>query len=266
MQFRRNLLRALNFGRDASRASGTRRPRKVVLSCENLEGRVTPAHGGLAHHALAHLHAAAHHSHHTTSAATESTSTTSTTTSAASASTVSSDTSTSSTSSSSSSSSTTVASALQTLRDDIQTIELSSDTTIGQLTAIMVGFQTLASDGLTPSSESALKSFENSLVTDYASGTTLIGNSTLLSQFEALYTSSPTSQETTDLTAAYNALAAAVTSSNITSADITTIDTDWAAVLAAEGSTSTATYPYFNLVTGQTEGGPGGGGGMSGGC
>jgi hypothetical protein len=34
----------------------------------------------------------------------------------------------------------------------------------------------------------------------------------LLAQFESLYTSSPTSQETTDLTTAYNALAAAVTS------------------------------------------------------
>ena len=95
------------------------------------------------------------------------------------------------------------------------------------------------------------KSFENSLVTAFAAGTTLTGNATLLSQFEALYTSSPTTQQTTDLTAAYNALAAAVTSANITSAQLTTINTDWAAVLAAEGSTSTATYPYFNLVTGQ---------------
>ena len=98
-------------------------------------------------------------------------------------------------------------------------------------------------------------------MTDYASGTTLTGNATLLSQFEALYTSSPTTQETTDLTTAYNALAAAVTSSNITSADITTINTDWSAVLAAEGSTSTATFPYFQLVTGQAGHGPGPGGG-----
>ena len=103
-------------------------------------------------------------------------------------------------------------------------------------------------------------------MTDYASGTTLTGDATLLSQFEALYTSSPTTQETTDLTTAYDALAAAVTSSNITSADITTIDTDWAAVLAAEGSTSTATYPYFTLVTGQPGGGPGGMGPGGGGC
>jgi hypothetical protein len=42
-----------------------------------------------------------------------------------------------------------------------------------------------------------------------------------------------------------------VTSSNITSADITAINTDWAAVLAAAGSTSTNTFPYFELVTGQ---------------
>jgi hypothetical protein len=99
-------------------------------------------------------------------------------------------------------------------------------------------------------------------VTTSASGTTLAGNSTLLSQFEALYTSSPTAQQTTDLTAAYNALAAAVTSSNITSADITTIDNDWSAVLAAEGSSSTDTYPYFSLVTGRgLQAGPGLGGG-----
>jgi hypothetical protein len=95
-------------------------------------------------------------------------------------------------------------------------------------------------------------------VTAYASGTTLAGNSTLLSQFEALYTSSPTTQLTTDLTNAYDALAAAVTSSKITSAEITTINNDWSAVLAAEGSSSTATYPYFNLVVGQDDfGGPG---------
>jgi hypothetical protein len=61
-----------------------------------------------------------------------------------------------------------------------------------------------------------------------------------------------------------------VTASGITSADLTTIDTDWSAVLAAEGSSSTATYPYFDLVVGQDDfGGPGvphanGGGGCQG--
>jgi hypothetical protein len=123
--------------------------------------------------------------------------------------------------------------------------------TVAQLAEIASAFQTLKNDGLSPSSQSALNSFENSLVTDFASGTTLVGNSTLLSEFEALYTSSPTTQETTDLTTAYDALAAAVTSSNITSADITTINDDWSALLSAEGSTSTATFPYFDLVTGQ---------------
>jgi hypothetical protein len=91
-------------------------------------------------------------------------------------------------------------------------------------------------------------------VTAYASGTTLTGNATLLSQFEAIYTSLPTTQQTTDLTTAYNALAAAVTSSNITSANITAINTDWAAVLAASNRTSPATFPYFLLVTGQGAG------------
>jgi hypothetical protein len=118
------------------------------------------------------------------------------------------------------------------------------------LTAIRAAFDTLANDGLTPSSESALRSFENSLVTAFATGTTLTGNSTLLSQFEAIYTSSPTAQQTTDLTAAYNALAAAVTSSNITSSEISAINADWAAVLGAAGTTSTDTFPYFDLVTG----------------
>jgi hypothetical protein len=149
---------------------------------------------------------------------------------------------------------------LQTLHNDVLTIESKSDTTVGQLATIRLDFQTLANDGLSPSSKSALQSFENSLVTAYASGTTLTGNSTLLSQFEALYTSSPTTQQTTDLTAAYNALAAAVTSSNITTSDITTINNDWAAVLTAEGSTSTSTYPYFDLVTGKGSVGGGGGG------
>ena len=155
-------------------------------------------------------------------------------------------------------------SALTTLHNDVQTIELASTTTVGQLTAINAAFQTLRTDGLTPSSEAALRTFENTLVTDNASGTTLTGNDAILTQFEAIYTSSPTSQETTDLTTAYNALVAAVVSANITSADITTINTDWSAVLAAQGSTSSATYPYFQLVTGQNERGPvegfGGGG------
>jgi hypothetical protein len=142
--------------------------------------------------------------------------------------------------------------ALQTLKKDVQTIELASRTTVGQLTAINVAFHNLASDGLVPSSRSALSSFENSLVTTNATTPgSLTGNTTLLAQFEALYTSSPTTQQTTDLTTAYNALAAAVTSSDITSADITAINTAWSAVLAALNSTSTATFPYFSLVTGQ---------------
>ncbi len=265
MQIQPKTLRQLIFGVGGPRVGRVRRPRQVLLSCDSLEERVTPAHIGVAHHAVAHLHAAAHHAHLSSSTAdSASTSTTASTTSTSS--TVSTATSTSDSSSSSSSSSSTLAAALATLKSDVQTIELASDTTVGQLAAIATAFETLKTDGLTPTSQSALRSFENSLVTDYASGTTLTGNSTLLSQFEALYTSSPTTQETTDLTTAYNALAAAVTSSNITSADITTINTDWSAVLAAQGSTSTATFPYFQLVTGQLGpqhgpgfGGPGGG-------
>ena len=263
MQLSRTILRELIFGRESTRANRTRRPRKVVLSCDSLEDRVTPAHLGVAHHAVAHLHA--HHVHVSTSTTTAAT-TTSTATAAAATTTTSSESSESSTGTTTGTSSSTLSTALATLKKDVQTIELASNTTVGQLTAIMTAFQTLSSDGLTPSSSSALKSFENSLVTSYASGTTLTGNATLLSQFEALYTSSPTTQQTTDLTTAYDALAAAVTSSNITSADITTINTDWSAVLSAEGSTSTATYPYFNLVTGQGGHDFGGGDGGGGAC
>ncbi len=268
MQLPTNILRALLPGRGDPRAGRRRRSRRVVLSCENLEGRVTPAHAGLAHHAVTHLHAAAQHAHHSTATSTSATTATSRATTGSGSSTSSSSDSSGSTSdssgstsSTSSSSNSTLSSALQTLHNDIQTIELASDTTVGELTAIRVAFQALSNDGLSPSSQSALRSFENSLVTAYASGTTLAGDATLLSQFEGLYTSSPTTQETTDLTNAYNALAAAVTSSNITSADLTTINADWAAVLAAEGSTSTATYPYFDLLTAQVGQGGGYGGG-----
>jgi peptidoglycan DL-endopeptidase CwlO len=248
MQSHYRKLQALILGLGRAHSGKTRRPRQVALACESLEDRVTPAHMGIAQNALAHLQAAAHHAHATgTLSTTSAAGSTGTTTAASQSTTVSS----SSSAASSSSSSSALSTAEKTLKGDIQTIELASGTTVGQLTAIAVALETLKTDGLSPSSESALKSFENTLVTDYASGTTLTGNATLLSQFEAIYTSSPTTQETTDLTTAYNALAAAVTSSNITSADITTINTDWAAVLAAEGSTSTATFPYFQLVTGQ---------------
>jgi hypothetical protein len=222
--------------RTASTSPTPRRPRRMEFSWDSLEERKVLSHGGGGFH---HLHNAV-----------QAASTTSTVSAA-------STTSTSSTSSTSS----TLSTARQTLQTEIQTITGGSDTTIGELTAIHVAFQALKTDGLTASSQSALSSFENSLVTSFASGTTLTGNATLLAQFEALYTSTPTTQETTDLTTAYNALAAAVTSSNITSADITAINTDFAAVLAAESSTSTATFPYFTLVTGaQGFGGPGGGG------
>jgi hypothetical protein len=232
-----------------------RRTRQITPTLDGLEDRVVLSHIAGFHH---------HHAHHEASAETGTASTTSTaSTSNATATTL--------TSTSSSTSSSTLQTARQTLQNDIQTIELASNTTIGQLTAIHAAFETLNSDGLSPTSSSALSSFENSLVESYANGTTLTGNATLLAQFEALYTSSPTTQETTDLTTAYNALATAISASNITSSDLSTIDTDWAAVLAAESSTSTATFPYFTLVTGQRggfggPGGFGGGGGMQGGC
>jgi hypothetical protein len=248
MQFQYNKLQALIRGLGGAPSGKTRRPRRMAPGCESLEDRVTPAHLGIAQQAVAHLQAAAQHSHAGGTLSTTGAAGSTVTTTGESESTTGSR---SSSTASSSSSSSALSTAEKTLKSEIQTIELASGTTVGQLIAIAVALETLKTDGLSPSSESALKSFENTLVTDYASGTTLTGNATLLSQFEAIYTSSPTTQETTDLTTAYNALAAAVTSSNITSADITTINTDWAAVLAAEGTTSTATFPYFQLVTGQ---------------
>jgi hypothetical protein len=217
-----------------------------------LEERITLSHIGVLHH-----HHRAHHAASTSAAVSSSSSTTSTT-SSTSATTLSASTSTSTSSS-------TLDTARQQLRSDIQTIELASGTTIGELTAIRAAFQTLSNDGLKPSSSSALSSFEDSLVKAFANGTTLTGNADLLSQFKALYTSSPTDQQTTDLTTAYNALAAAITSSNITASDLATIDSDQAAVDTAEGDSSGDTFPYFTLVTGRA-GSVRGYGGMEAGC
>ena len=143
-----------------------RRSRRMEFSWDGLEDRKVMSHGG----ALHHLHAAAV-AHHV--ASTTSTSTTSSTVSA----------STSSTTSTTSSNST-LTTARQTLQKDVQTVLSASGTTIGELSAIHTAFQTLETDSLTPSSQSALSTFENSLVTSFASGTTLTGNATLLSQFE----------------------------------------------------------------------------------
>jgi len=205
-----------------------RRPTRLEISWDCLEERKVLSHVGAPHHghfrgaAASSLHSGASSSSDTYSGSTD----------------------------------TALTTARQTLQADIQLIESNSGTTVGELTMIHTAFQTLKTDGLKPTSASALASFEDSLVTSFASGTTLTGNATLLSQFESLYTSAPTTQQTTDLTTAYGALAAAVTSSNITQANITTIAADWTAVLAADSSTSTPSFPYFSLVTG-CAGGPG---------
>lgn len=262
MQHWRNALLGLiaSYHQPRRRKSGGLK--RLELSCHELEERVTPSHfGALPHVATTAYAQVAHHATGTT---------TQLPTMPTSPGNTSSDNLTSSTGTAgwehgrgTSTPNSALTTALQTLRNDIQKIELKSGTTVGELTAIRAAFQTLSSDGLEPSSYSALRSFENSLVKS-ATSENLTGNAALLQQFEALYTTSPTTQ-TTDLTAAYNALAAAVTSANITSADITTIDTDWSAVLKAENSTSTATFPYFTLVTGQGHG-PGLGFGFGGVC
>ena len=149
---------------------------------------------------------------------------------------------------------TAVTTALQTLRTAVQAVEAKSGVTVFELSSLTTAFQTLRTDGLTPGSKSALTTFENNLVSGDTADTTL-------AQFEALYTASPTTQQTTDLTAAYNALTAAVASSNITAADITSVTNAYSALLTAEGSTSTAAFPLLSLVTGQPGfGGPGFGG------
>jgi hypothetical protein len=231
-------MRLIGNDQAGSCPGGRRRARKVILACDLLEGRITPSHAHVTHHVAALVHG--HHASTSTASTTTGTNGTSATSTGTS----------SGSSSSGSSSSSTLSSALSTLHSDILTIQQRSGTTIGELAAIRTAFNTLSSDGLMPSSRAALESFENSLVTAAASGTTLAGDSTLLSQFGALYTRSPTTQQTTDLTTVYNALAAAVTSANITSANITTVNNDWSAVLAAEGSSSTSTYSYFNVVMG----------------
>ena len=219
-------------------AGKRRRLRQVTLACDSLEDRVTPAHGGFAHHALSHLanrraSRARHGERLRPRARVRAVVTTTGTATAASPSTTDSDSSTTDSSSSSSS-------ARVDGREDASYRHPDDRACLGHDgrptdRASRLHSRQLKTDGLTPSSQSALRSFENTLVTDFASGTTLTGNATFLSQFEAIYTSSPTTQETTDLTTAYNALAAAVTSSNITSADITTINTDWAAVAGGRG-------------------------------
>ena len=135
------------------RAPKPRGVRRVELSCHPLEERVTPSHSGVVHHLAAAVNVhqqVAHHSRGTTSTVpvtlpggflgnTPPPSTgawghggrgSHSTNSA-------------------------LQTALQNLRTEVQTIELASATTVGELTAIRVAFQTLASDGLAPSSYSA---------------------------------------------------------------------------------------------------------------
>jgi hypothetical protein len=257
MQHWRDALRNLIASRRQPRRRKPRGLKRLELSCHALEERVTPSQFG----PISQLATAAHAQviTHATGTTTQLSTPTSPGNSYSGNSTSSTGTVGWSPGTGTSSSNSALKSALQTLRTEIQSIESKSTTTIGQLTAIRAAFETLSSDGLKLSSYSALRSFENSLVTS-ATTETLAGNTGLLNQFIALYTSSPTTQQTNDLTTAYNALAAAVTDAGITSTDISNINTDWSKVLAAQNSTSSstttssATFPYFSLVTGQEHG------------
>ena len=145
------------------RAPKSRSPRRVELSCDPLEERVTPSHLlDVVQHpaATVHVQQVTRHLSGTTSSLSTpaprgSLGNTTPPSPVAPTHWV----------GRSHSTNTALKTAIQTLRKDVQTIELASGTTVGQLTAIRVAFQTLASDGLIPSSHSALSSFENSLVT-----------------------------------------------------------------------------------------------------
>jgi hypothetical protein len=257
MHPRRVTMRQLLFWSRLDPISARRRPPHVSLACEDLEERIAPAHLAFGHHGFSHLRSTAVHARNlNTSSSGSAAASSSTASSFASATTATGTTSSTTTTDTASA----MRTALQALNVQIQSIQLASGTTVGQLTAIRMSFNTLEQDGLRPTSRSALASFENSLVTTYASGTAVIDNASLLSQFQELFTSSPTTQETTDLAGAYNALAQAVTSANISSESLSKIDSAWTDLLAAQGSTSTATFPYFSLVAGHS--GRGGFGGV----
>ncbi len=263
-------------GASAGGHAGRRRHnRKVVLLCDSLEGRVTPAHFSFRHHlatVVAAHHHGAHPDHHgaTTSTTTSTTSTGSTSgnTGLSSFTTTSSPTTAPTTHRPPSPSgesdgwggqhtgpSTAVTTALQTLNGDVQTVTQSSGATVGEMATLQADLNALYAAGVRPTSFSALQSFENSLVTTLATNptTNLSTDTTLSTQFASLFTGTGTGGTTppTVVTNVYNDLANIVTSAGITSAQITTISNDWSALLAAEGSTSTATYPYFTLATGQ---------------
>ncbi len=252
-----------------------RRDRKVVLMCDSLEGRVTPAHFSFRHHfatVVAAHHHGAHNAHH---GASTSTTTSTTNTGGTSGNTgISSPTATSLPTTSSTSPglpspsgdsegwggqhpgpSAAVITALQTLNGDVQTVTQSSGATVGELATLQADLNALYAAGVRPTSYAALQSFENTLVTTLATNpTTNLGTDTTLStQFASLFSGTGTggTSPPTVVTNVYNDLANIVTSAGITSTQITTIRNDWAALLAAEGSSSTATYPYFNLATGQ---------------
>ena len=131
----------------ASPSKAPRRSQRIGFTWDALEERTVLSHVGGFHH----LHAAAQVANVSSTATTHS----------------------GHDSATASSSNSTLSAAQQTLRTDVQTILSASGTTVGELTAIQTTFQTLKADGLTPTSQSALSTFENSLVTSSATGTTL---------------------------------------------------------------------------------------------
>ncbi len=147
------------------RAPKARGARRVELSCDPLEERVTPSHPGAMLHVAAALHLQQQVAHHASGATSTlpipgprgpAGNTTPPVTAPLPH------------GGRSHSTNSALQTALKALQSGVQTIELASGTTVGQLTAIKVAFRTLATDGLRPTSQSALSSFENSLVTTNA--------------------------------------------------------------------------------------------------
>ena len=139
------------------RAPRLRGPRRTELSCDPLEERVTPSHFGAVNQLAAAVHVHQQVAHHSSGES----STLPITASASTSSTLGHRGRLGTTppgtvaslhrlSGRSHSTNSALTTALQTLKKDVQTIELASGTTVGELTAINVAFHTLASDGLTP--------------------------------------------------------------------------------------------------------------------
>ncbi|MBX6316186.1 MAG: hypothetical protein IRY99_25235 [Isosphaeraceae bacterium] len=125
---------------------------------------------------------------------------------------------------------------LQTLRNDIRTIQSQSAVTVAELVALRSDFQAIAQTGFRINRQ-ALQQFENDLVTAVAAGTT--DTSALQMEFNNLFTGSSVSPTLINRT--FNDALKIAQDSHITTADLNTIAADQAKIqadLAANGGSS----------------------------